>query len=409
MPGRTIALTWAHEPTLYAPAKYRRACRYEAFVPTPLAELSVSLPAEAAGIVSEAESAIHVLNASARPALAPLSRLLLKSESIASSKIEGMQLDPRELARAESRMETGGRVSATALEIVANIDAMEFAVHEAAIAGRFTVEEIRSIHRRLMERSVNPRIAGEIRAEQNWIGGNDHNPCSADFVPPPPEYVAPLLEDLCAAIEDDRLPPLMQAALVHAQFETIHPFHDGNGRAGRALIHVVLRRRGLAPAYVPPISIVLARARDRYIEGLARFRGDEIGAWIEYFAAAAASAAHLAAAYVEAVQVLQEQWRAQVAALAAVPRADSAVWSLIDSLPAHPLITAPVAATVTGRSKPPTYQAIEQLQAAGVLVPRTESKRNRAWEATGLLDLLVGLESGVAPRAASRSPREKAR
>ena len=400
MPGRQVALTWQYEPTLYAPAKHRRACRYYAFIPDPLSKLRFSVDAEIAGVVSEAEAAIHALNESARPGLAPLARLLLRSESIASSKIEGMQLGTRELARAEAQMEVGGKASSTALEVVANIDAMELAVDEAAVVERFGVEEIRSIHRRLMEHSANPRIAGEVRTEQNWIGGNDYNPCGADFVPPPPEHVPPLLEDLCAAIEDDRLPPLLQAALVHAQFETIHPFHDGNGRTGRALIHVVLRRRGLAPAYVPPISVVLARARDRYIEGLTRFRGDEISGWIEQFAAAAAGAAHLASAYLEAVRALTDRWRTLLSALPAAPRADAAAWAVIDVLPAHPLISAPVAAAATGRSKPAVYQAIEQLQAAGVLEPLSESQRNRSWEAVGLLDLLAGLEAGTLPGTA---------
>jgi Fic family protein len=399
VPGRTVTFTWHHEPTLYAPARYRRACRYDAFIPDPLSDLRFSLDAEIAGIVSEAEAAIHVLNESARPALAPLARLLLRSESIASSKIEGMQLGARDLARAEARMETGGRASPTALEVIANIDAMELAVHEAAAVEHFTVDEILSIHRRLMERSTNPRIAGRIRTGQNWIGGNDYNPCGADFVPPPPEHVSPLLEDLCAAIEDDRFPPLVQAALVHTQFETIHPFDDGNGRTGRALIHVVLRRRGLAPSYVPPISVALARARDRYIEGLTRFRTDEIGAWIEHFAAAAASAAHLATAYLAEVRALGERWRVLLAALPTAPRADAAAWAVIDVLPAHPLITAPVAAAATSRSKPAIYQALEQLQAAGVLLPLSESRRNQSWEAVGLLDLLAGLEAGNLPGA----------
>ncbi|HLL48686.1 MAG TPA: Fic family protein [Longimicrobiaceae bacterium] len=403
MPGRTVMLTWDHEPTLYAPAKYRRACLYDAYIPDPLSELDFSLPAHAVGVVSEAEAAIHSLNESARPALAPLARLLLKSESIASSKIEGMQLGARELARAEARMETGQRASPTAREVMANIDAMELAVHEAAAVERFTVEEIRSIHRRLMERSGNPGIAGQVRTGQNWVGGNDYNPCGADFVPPPPEHVVPLLEDLCAVIEDNRLSPLVQAALVHAQFETIHPFDDGNGCTGRVLIHVVLRRRGLAPAYVPPISVVLARARSRYIDGLTRFRAGETGAWIEQFAAAAASAAELASAYLRTVRGLGERWRALVRELAASPRADAAVWAVIDVLPAHPLITAPVAAAATGRSKPAIYQALEQLQAAGVLLPLSESRRNQVWEAAGLLDLLVGLEAGELPGVAGGS------
>src|SRR5690606_1609012 len=98
--------------------------------------------------------------------------------------------------------------------------------------------------------------------------GNDYNPCGAAFVPPPPEEVPDLLDDLCRAVDEHTLPPLVQAAVVHAQFETIHPFEDGNGRTGRALVQVVLRRRGLSPSFVPPISVVLARHREAYIEGL---------------------------------------------------------------------------------------------------------------------------------------------
>src|SRR5262249_6986324 len=162
----------------------------------------------------------------------------------------------RELARAEGVREAGGRVGPTAAEVLANIDAMELAVEEAATAVRFGLEQIAAIHRRLMEGVPNGNFAGQIRTRQNWIGGNNHNPSGAHFVPPSLEYVAPFLTDLCKAITDDLLPPLVQAALVHAQFETIHPFDDGNGRTGRALIHVVLRRRGLASAYMPPISVI---------------------------------------------------------------------------------------------------------------------------------------------------------
>jgi len=215
-------------------------------------------------------------------------------------------------------------------------------------------------------------------------------------VPPPPEEVAALLADLCDAVNDDVLPPLVQAALVHAQFETIHPFDDGNGRTGRALIHVVLRRRGVAPAYVPPISVVLANARDRYIDGLTRFREDGVGEWVEHFAAAAAGAAHLAKAYLRAVQELSVHWRAQLAAGAA-PRAGAAAWAVIEILPAHPMVTGAVAAAATGRSRAPIYQALRELETAGVLMPLSASKRNQSWEAVGLLDLLAGLEAGEPP------------
>lgn len=185
MPGHRVSLIWQHDPTVYAPAKYRRACRYDAFVPDRLTGLPLSLAAEVAGVVSEAEDAIRGPNDAAQPALAPLARLLLRTESIASSKVEGMQLGVRELARAEARMESGGKAGPTAREVMANIDAMELAVHQAAAVERFTVEEILAIHRRLMAKAPNVHVAGRIRTGQNWIGGNDHNPCGADFVPPP--------------------------------------------------------------------------------------------------------------------------------------------------------------------------------------------------------------------------------
>lgn len=402
MPGRLVSLTWKYDPTIYAPSRYKRACRYEAFIPAPLMGLPLSLEARVAGVVSEAEAAIRGLNDTARPGLAPLARLLLRTESIASSKVEGMQLGVRELARAEARLEVGRKAGGTAVEVLANIDAMELAVHEAAAVERFSVNEIVAIHRRLIEHAPNARVAGQIRTRQNWIGGNDYNPCDADFVPPPPEYVAVLLADLCHAVNDDLLPPLVQAALVHAQFETIHPFEDGNGRTGRALIHVVLRRRGVAPTYVPPISVRLATARDHYIAGLIGFRADRVGEWIEQFAATAAGAAHLATAYLRAVVELGAWWRAQLAASATAPRADAAAWAVLEVLPAHPIISAPVAAAATGRSKPSIYQALRELQGVGVLAPLSESPRNLSWEAVGLLDLLAGLEAGELP--ATRKP-----
>ena len=297
MRGAYIRRTWRHDPALYAPARYRRACSYDAFVPGRIAELAIDLPGDIAGLLSDAENAIADLNGRAGPELAPLGRLLLRTESIASSKVEGMQSDARALARAEANRDTGRNIGPQAAEIIANIDAMEWAVEQAATAERVTPGALQDIHRILLAGDAGRQQPGELRDEQNWIGGNDYNPCGADFVPPPPEEVTPLTEDLCSFCNDDALPPLLQAAIAHAQFETIHPFGDGNGRTGRALVQVVLRRRGLAPAFVPPISVVLARRRDRYIEGLTLFREDRVADWVAIFATATTEAARLADDY----------------------------------------------------------------------------------------------------------------
>jgi Fic family protein len=390
--GRLVPTVWLHDPTIPAPARYRRSCQYDAFVPDPISDLSLDVPGEVVGLVSDAENSIRNLNSSAGSSLAPLARLLLRTESIASSKVEGMHVDARSLARAESNTDSGRSASATASEVLANIDAMQLAVEEAISASLLDLPQIAAIHRVLLRNSSTPEIAGEIRDVQNWIGGNDYNPCGASFVPPPPEEVMALLNDICDFCNQDRFPPIMQAAIAHAQFETIHPFIDGNGRTGRALIQVILRRRKLAPAFVPPISVVLAANKPNYLRGLTIYREGDIAGWIESFSVAAARSAELAQGYLRKVEALREDWREQLTA-SVRPRVDAAAWSVIDILPGHPVISIAIAAAATGRTRPAISQAIDQLVAAQVLVPISEGRRNRSWEAVRLLDLLVEIDS----------------
>jgi Fic family protein len=394
VPGHFEHRVWEYNPTLYAPARYRRACGYDTFIPAPLADLEIGLSGDLAGIVSDAENAIADLNKAAGPELMPLARLLLRTESIASSKVEGMQVDARTLARAEANQETGRQVGSDAAEILANVDAMQLAIERASSVKAIEPQDVVDIHAVLMARAPGAKIAGRIRTAQNWIGGNDYNPCGADFVPPPNEEVERLLNDICRFCADESLPPLVQAAIAHAQFETVHPFDDGNGRTGRALVQVILRRRALAPAFVPPISVVLARDKDEYIRGVTLFRQDHVGEWLEIFAVAANQAAGLAARYTSRVRELQEGWREQLRTHSG-PRADAAAWAVIDVLPAHPVITVPVGVAATRRTRPAVTNAIAELEEAGVLERLGESLRNRAWEAVGLLGLVVGLESGV--------------
>lgn len=393
MRGHYERRTWEYDPTLPGPARYRRACSYDAFVPDPIAGLSFGLAGHVAGVVSEAEAAIATLNADPAPELAPLARLLLRTESIASSKVEGLQIGVRQLARAEASDAVGRRIGADAAEILANVDAMTFAIERAAEDERVGLDAIADIHRTLMGRAPNANVAGPIRTVQDWIGGNDYNPCAAAYVPPPPEAIPPLLDDLVEALAEDSLPPLVHAALVHAQFETIHPFEDGNGRTGRALVHVVLRRRRLAPRFVPPISVVFARRKDEYIRGLEAYRDDRLDEWIEAFAVTAMTSARLAQRYLGRIASLRDEWRARLRA-AANPRADAAAWAIIDLLPAHPVITVPTAVVATGRTRPAVTNGVDRLLEAGVLSPLGDSRRNRAWEADGLLELVASLEAG---------------
>ena len=399
MRGRYISRTWRADPTVNAPPRYRKACRYDAFVPRPLQGLP-ALTLEVARTVGAAEAAIRKLNAVSQPGLLALARLLLRSESIASSKVEGMQADARSLARAEAQSDLGYSISREAADVLANVDAMQLAMEEAAAAPTLTLDHILATQGALLARVVNAdRIAGVVRDRQNWIGGNDYNPCGAAFVPPPPKEVGPLLDDLVAFCNDTALSPLVQAAYAHVQFETIHPFIDGNGRTGRALVQVILRRRGLAPQYVPPISVVLAADKDSYVSGLVAFRERRENEWLAVFAEGAARAAELASSYLVRVQELQGLWRQRLGELGV--RSDAAAWKVIHVLPGHPIISVPVAVEATGRAKAAVQQAVGQLVQAGVLDPLSKGKRNRQWEAIGLLALSEDFETLRVARAPS--------
>jgi Fic family protein len=252
--------------------------------------------------------------------------------------------------------------------------------------------------------------AGKLRQKQNWIGGSAYNPCTAAFVPPPPELVPDLLTDLCSFCNGDSLPAVAQAALAHAQFETIHPFADGNGRTGRGLIHLVLRRRGLATRVLPPISLVLATWASDYIDGLAatRYHGPATGKkahgglnlWIGCFAGACTRAVDDAATFERRVQHIQAGWRAQLGRV----RSGSATDLLLRSLPGAPMLTVNGAAELIGRSFPQTNQAIARLTEAGVLAQATVGKRNRAFEAKEIINAFSDLERQLAsPESDTRS------
>jgi Fic family protein len=231
-----------------------------------------------------------------------------------------------------------------------------------------------------------------LRTEQNWIGGTRINPARADFVPPPHEYVPALMDDLCVYANREDVSAVVQAAIAHAQFETIHPFADGNGRVGRALIHVVLRRRGLASRYVPPVSLALAADARRYIGGLTAFRDGKPAEWCRVFAEAVRIAATKAAGLASRITRLQEDWRER----ADHPRRDSTAEALITALPAHPVLTVATAQELVGRSRQAANEAMAALEVAGVVQRTKLAKRNRAWEADELFDLVNAFERELA-------------
>ncbi len=386
----------------------RQGCEYEAYVPDPVGGRRIRLDGDVAADVADAERAISQLNATAKALVdtEALARLLLRAESVASSYIEGLVVGGRRLLRAEAALAAGeAGIDVTAEEVLGNISAMTWAVEALATADAITLDGLLTVHERLLSQTRLGEHAGRIREVQNWIGGSSFNPCSAAFVPPPPEHVEELLRDLCAFANDDGLPAVAQAAIAHAQFETIHPFIDGNGRTGRTLIHTIFRRRGIAPRILPPVSLVLATWSTSYIEGLTatRYRGradslaghDGINRWIGLFSAACRRAVDDAAAFEAKVERIHEQWRAALGRV----RAGSAADHLIAMLPGAPVVSVTSAAKLIGRSFQATNEAMNRLESAGIVRQVNVGRRNRAFEARAIIDAFTALERQLASPA----------
>ena len=386
--------------------KDRRGCSYDAYIADPLAGWDPSLPADVAADIADAESAVRTLNdaGTSHVSLKGLVRFLLRAESVGSSRIEGLHLATRRLALAEAAIALGGEAGdRVAAEVLGNIAAMESAVALALSTPRFELDDLLSVHRTLMDNSSTPELGGVVREEQNWIGGSSYNPCSAAFIPPPPEYLPGLLADLLDYVNRDDHSPLAQAAIAHAQFETIHPFADGNGRTGRALIHVVLRRRGLAPAFVPPISLVLATLSDDYVNGLKTFRhlsepnsaqrSAAAAAWLRMFASATSRACQDAESYSADISEIIATWRTKLGRV----RANSSTDLLLQVLPGVPIVTVASASSLIDRSNARTADAVNQLADAGILRQRNvDRQRYRVFEASEVLDLFTELERALA-------------
>ena len=411
--SKLVKRRWETTHTSGLPRRDRASCDFEAYVPDFLVGRVVRLDGDVAADVADAEAAVVRFDTKA-VALADteaLARLLLRAESVASSKIEGLEVGGRRLLRAEAASNLGeGTRDVTATEVLANIQTMTWALSVVRQGDDITVDHLLEAHRRLLAGSRLDEYGGRIRKEQNWIGGSSFNPCSASFVPPPPELVRDLMEDLCAFCNSEDLPAVVQAAMAHAQFETIHPFVDGNGRIGRALIHLVLRRRGIAVRILPPISLILATWSDDYVSGLTatRYVGKPtseaaiVGTaqWVALFATACRRAIEDAETFEQRVSALQSRWRERLGKV----RAESAADRLIGALPGAPVVTVNGAAKLIGRTYQATNEAIDRLVEAKVLRQVSVGQRNRAFEAPELIRTFTDLERRLAsPTGDTRS------
>ena len=401
---------WTSLPTSGVPRRERLTGPYKSYLPDTLSDSPLSLSSQMSRRIAQAEKAVRQLDRRGADGLASLSRFLLRSEAIASSRIEGIAPSARNVALAElGQSEDVAGLSQTAILVANNMTAVRSATESSATAEEVTEEHISALQRSLLADS--PRLHG-LRDAQNWVGGSQYHPLEAEFVPPAPQHVRPLMNDLVAYINGAAHSPIVQAALAHAQFETIHPFADGNGRVGRAIIHTVLTRRGLTADSILPVSLVLATFREKYIDGLTAYR--EEGApdsapvnagrekWIGIFTESVLQAAARASELADEIDVLREEWNRLIIDQRTAEgrtralRSDSAVTVILDDLPGTPVLTSATVARIHDVSPQAAATALESLRSAGILDTAPIGKGRRAYVSADLLHLISTAERTLA-------------
>lgn len=361
-------------------------------IPPTIAEIEF-LPTSAMTSLSETTlQHIARADAAAGPSSEMFARFMVRSESAASSRIEHVEASAEDMARAIA----GSRANSSAVSMVAASRAFQELWSQAETNGAVTIADLRSAHRLLMtedEDMGDRRWAGTVREEQNWIGGSRFSPRDALFVPPPPELVPELLEDLERFLARDDLPILVQAGIAHAQFESIHPFTDGNGRIGRALIGALLRRRSVMSHVALPLASGLYALREQYFAALGAYRDGDLEPLFTVLCRSASAAAQESLTSIGRLGALPSDWRDE-----GVGRRGSAAARLIEVLVEHPTLTAEDAAELTGASLPAAYPALAALEERGILREVTGRKRDRIWVVADVVDELEDLDQRIRAR-----------
>jgi Fic family protein len=336
-------------------------------------------------LATEAATEIARFDTEVGAAIAPFSAILLRSESAASSRIENLTASAKAIALAE----LGDTSRQNAAVIVANTTAMQAAI---ALAHRLDGAAILAMHDALLG-STHPEWAGKWRDVQNWIGGTDWSPHEAAFVPPHASRVPAAIADLERFLVRDDLPPLVQAAIAHAQFETIHPFPDGNGRTGRALVHSLLRAKGLTRQVTVPVSAGLLADTTAYFAALTAYRDGHPEPIVERLSTATFAAVNNGRTLVGELRAIRHGWDDAIAA-----RRGASAWRLADMLLGQPVVDSPLVQRQLKVTAPAALGAIRQLVDAGVLTKVSGKQRYRRYSAP---DVLAALDA-FAARAGRR-------
>ena len=369
----------------------RQAGRYEkstatgevisAFIPGPLPPrpaLKLSAATQEKALLAELKLSRLELAGEMVPSLEWFIYAFVRKEAVVSSQIEGTQASLVDLLAYEA----GAPVAeeASDVEEVSNyLVALAYARQQMRSEKGLPLSTrlLNEAHRRLMKgvRGASKQ-PGELRRSQNWIGGT--RPSNAVFVPPPPQELGRLLSDLEKYIHrDDDFPPLVRAALVHVQFETIHPYLDGNGRIGRLLITLLLEHWKLLSEPLLYLSLFFKRHRAEYYRLLNAVRLEgEWESWVSFFLEGVSTIADEAADTARDLFGLVNKDRARILS---APNASVMAARLLDQLPRHPLVTIPAVVKLLGTTKPTAAKAVGVLEHLGILVETTGRRRDRTF------------------------------
>lgn len=358
----------------------RRALRqahgdYQAAVPPLIAAAPVLLAAETIALADDASQELARFDAEAGMIAAPFASILLRTESASSSEVENLTSSAKQVALAE----IGESRSGNARLVVANVNAMKAAI---ALSDQLDEESVLAMHDALQRDSA-PEYTGHWRDEQVWIGGGSISPHAATFVPPHHERVPSLMKDVIAFAGRTDVPVLIQAAIAHAQFETVHPFPDGNGRTGRALLQGMLRHGGLTRNVTVPVSAGLLHDLPAYFDALTEYRAGHPDAIVIAVAEASFAAVRNGRALVGDIETAAGRWESQV-----IARSDSSVHQVKRYLLRQPVVNTRTIAHELGISEVAAQSAIDKLVEAEVLTQTNAGRRNRIWQAPEILAAL---------------------
>jgi Fic family protein len=351
-----------------------------------IAPLEVTLPTPVAALADAASVEIARFDAELGTEVVPFGALLLRSESASSSQIENLTSS----ARAVALVELGQDDRSNAAQIAANVRAMYAAI---ALADRLDANSILEMHAVLMEHDRHHE-PGRWRRQQVWIGGTSYGPHLADFVPPHHEHVPAAMLDLVAFLRRDDIPILTQATLAHAQFETTHPFTDGNGRTGRALIHAMLRARRLTRNVTVPVSAGLLTDTGAYFAALTRYRQGDAAEIVRLMSEASFAAIANGRRLVADLKDIRDRWTEAIGA-----RRDAAAWRLADLLLRQPVVHAALVQRELGATSANAHRALRQLADAGVITEFSGKQRARLWQSSEVLTALDDFAAGAGRRS----------